>query len=139
MLDAGIIQLFEIEVQIVDHLPQAGQRLARTRSRLHGGAMSRPLAAESLANKFSDGEVRLNCAKKTEQSAGYSVRTGLGFKSHLDHQRVSTNRHPAAVLKPRSSLRRTVQETGFWRTFSYRFYRRIQRAKANAKANSRGI
>jgi hypothetical protein len=29
MLDAGIIQLFEIEVQIVDHLPQAGQRQER--------------------------------------------------------------------------------------------------------------
>ena len=36
MLAAGIIQLFEIEVQIVDHLPQAGQRLAHMRSRLHG-------------------------------------------------------------------------------------------------------
>src|ERR1035437_1017096 len=47
------------------------------------------ISAESLANKFSlMARIRLNCAKKIAHSAGYSVRTGHGFKSRLDHQSV---------------------------------------------------
>jgi hypothetical protein len=53
--------------------------------------MSRPLtisSAELLANEFSDGEIRLNCAKKTAHSAIYSAKMGLWFKSRLDHHPV---------------------------------------------------
>ena len=80
----------------------------RTRSLLLGGAMSRPLAissAESLANKFSDGEIRLKCAKKTAHSTGYSARRGVGFKSRLDHHPVhqflyfSENRSKSARVR----------------------------------------
>ena len=41
--------------------------------------MSRPLtisSAELLANEFSDGEIRLNCVKKTVHSAVYSAKMG---------------------------------------------------------------
>src|ERR1700730_5051028 len=41
--------------------------------------MSRPLtipSAELFANEFSDGEIRLNCAKKTAHSAVYSAKMG---------------------------------------------------------------
>jgi hypothetical protein len=34
------------------------------------------VSAEPLANEFSDGEIRLNCAKKTAHSAGYLMKKG---------------------------------------------------------------
>ena len=50
-------------------------------------------SAESLANKFSDDEVRLNCAKKTAFRGIFGEDGALEFKSLLLRQRVSGLRH----------------------------------------------
>lgn len=53
--------------------------------RIHVSAIEY-ISAESLANKLSDGRDSPELREKDRALRGYSVRTGLGFKSRLDRQ-----------------------------------------------------
>ena len=95
------------------------------------------LRAELLANEFSDGEIRLNCVKKTGTPQYIRRGWGLGFKSRLDRHKPIANGSFRGQPTPRHVNHRppSMKITGEM-GFNEVFYDGLQ-VGAHASASSR--